>query len=409
MGTACLVLGLTFRKALGAALVVAVGLASAVGVASAAAPAAVTGNVSNLSTTSVRLNGSVDPNNEATSWYFEFGTTTAYGTKTATQNAGSGANPTNVSSNLSGLAVGTFYHYRLVASNASGTTLGADRTFTTQGPPVVATGAAQNAVGTGATLTGSVNPRGRSTQWYFEYGTSTSYGSKTPTRNAGSGNAAIAVNAALTSLTSGATYHYRLVATNSAGRVNGADASFATVPAVTLQQSGFRVIAGRYVKLSGTVASAQPGQTVTVLAQSFGSTAFAQVATVLTGGGGTWAFLAQPRITTTYTVSAGGSTSAPVTVGVQPSMTLTRITKARLSTRVRAATGFAGKLVKLQRLAGGSWITVKQARLNANSVAIFAAKLLPRGRSTIRVAMSVNQAGPGYLGGKSRTLTYTRG
>ena len=51
---------------------------------------------------------------------------------------------------------------------------------------------------------------------------------------------------------------------------------------------------------------------------------------------------------------------------------------------------------------------MKQTRLNANSVAIFSAKLLPQGRSTIRVAMSVNQAGPGYLGGKSRTLTYTR-
>jgi hypothetical protein len=46
--------------------------------------------------------------------------------------------------------------------------------------------------------------------------------------------------------------------------------------------------------------------------------------------------------------------------------------------------------------------------LNASSVAIFPASLLPKGRSTIRVAISVNQAGPGYLGGKSRTLAYTR-
>ena len=101
--------------------------------------------MSNLSTTSVRLNGSVDPNGEATSWYFEFGTTSAYGTKTATQNAGSGNNPTNVNSNVSGLAVATMFHYRLVAMNASGTTLGADHTFITQGPPRVATGQTQNA------------------------------------------------------------------------------------------------------------------------------------------------------------------------------------------------------------------------------------------------------------------------
>jgi hypothetical protein len=53
-------------------------------------------------------------------------------------------------------------------------------------------------------------------------------------------------------------------------------------------------------------------------------------------------------------------------------------------------------------------VTVKQARLNSNSAAIFPATLLPKGHSTIRVALSVNQAGPGYLGGLSRKLTYTR-
>ena len=69
-----------------------------------------------------------------------------------------------------------------------------------------------------------------------------------------------------------------------------------TVPAVTLTQSGFRVVAGRYIRLSGTVAGAQPGVSVTVLAQPFGTGAYAQVGTVLTGGGGTWTFLAQPRV-----------------------------------------------------------------------------------------------------------------
>ena len=90
------------------------------------------------------------------------------------------------------------------------------------------------------------------------------------------------------------------------------------MPAVTLTQSGFRVVAGRYVRLSGTVAGAQPGVSVTVLAQTFGTGAFAQVGTVLTGGGGSWSFLAQPRVATTYAASVNGSTSSPVTIGVQP-------------------------------------------------------------------------------------------
>jgi len=376
--------------------------------ASAASPAAVTGTVSNLSTTSVRLLGSVDPNSEATSWYFEFGETTSYGTKTATQGAGSGANPTNVRSEVAGLSVATMFHYRLVAMNASGTTLGADRTFITEGPPTVATGQAQNAISSTATLTGTIDPNGRSTSWHFEYGPTTAYGSRTPTRDAGSGQQSTTVTEALSNLTPSTTYHYRLVASNSAGTVSGADAAFATVPAVTLSQSGFRVVAGHYVRLSGTVAGAQPGVSVTVLAQTFGTGAYAQLGTVLTGGGGTWTFLAQPHVATTYAASVNGSMSSPVTIGVQPAMTLQKITKARLSTRVTGASTFAGRLVKLQHEVDGRWVTVKQMRLNANSAAIFSAKLLPVGRSTIRVVMSVNQAGPGYLGGKSRTLTYTR-
>src|SRR5262249_50247129 len=85
-------------KAFGALLLAALTVGLLAGSAQAASPAAVTGSVSNLSTNSVRLNGSVDPNSEATSWYFEFGQSTSYGTRTATQNAGSGANPTNVHS-----------------------------------------------------------------------------------------------------------------------------------------------------------------------------------------------------------------------------------------------------------------------------------------------------------------------
>jgi hypothetical protein len=401
------VLKVTLTNAVGATLLAAVAL-TIVAAAGASTPAATTGSISNLSTTSVRLNGSVDPNGEATSWYFEFGPTTSYGTKTATQSAGSGQNPTNVQSNVSGLSVATFFHYRLVAMNASGTTLGADRTFITEGPPTIATGQAQNAISQTATLTGTIDPNGRTTTWHFDYGPTTAYGSKTPSRNAGSGQSSITISESLSNLTPNTTYHFRLVASNSAGASTGADGTFVTVPAVTLTQSGSRVVAGRYVRLSGTVAGAQPGVSVTVLAQTFGSGAYAQLGTVLTGGGGSWSFLAQPRVATTYAASVNGSTSTSVTVGVQPGMTLTRITRGRFSTHVTGASSFVGKLVKLQRLVGDHWVTVKQTRLNANSSAIFSGSLLPPGRSTIRVAISVNQAGPGYLGGKSRTLTYTR-
>ena len=77
----------------------------------------------------------------------------------------------------------------------------------------------------------------------------------------------------------------------------------------------------------------------------------------------------------------------------------------RLATRVAGARSFAGRFVQLQRrTAAGRWVTVKRLRLNGRSAGLFRAAVLPRGTSTVRIAMSVNQAGAGYLAGFSRTI-----
>jgi hypothetical protein len=161
--------------------------------------------------------------------------------------------------------------------------------------------------------------------------------------------------------------------------------------------------------LSGAVSTAQPGVKVIVLAQRFGDSALASVATVLTGDGGKWTYPAQPTIRTSYVANANGVTSPAVTVGVRPSVSLRVITRGRFATHIGGATSFAGKLVQLQRRSHGTWTTVKRARLNGSSTATFRASLLPKGKSTIRIGFSVNQAGPGYLGGFSRLLAYRRG
>jgi hypothetical protein len=374
-----------------------------------ALPSVTTGSATSVTASSAQLSGSIIPNGQATTYTFEYGTSTAYGSKSSTGNAGSGTKPTNVSKSISGLAAGTTYHFRLDATNSSGTTFGSDQSFTTTGLPAVQTGPAQSVGTSTATLTGSVNPQGHTTSWWFEYGTTTGYGSKTSSKGAGSGTAAVGVSAAVTKLTPGTTYHFRLVASSSAGKSFGADATFATSPAVTITESAAAVVYGRYVTLSGAVGSKQSGVKVTVLAEEFGASSFTTVATVLTGGGGGWTYLAKPAIRTSYEASAEGGISPSVTVGVHPSVTLHVITKRRFSTRVIARNSFAGHFVQLQRLSGSRWVTVKRARLNGSSLAIFRASLLPHGRSTIRIAMSVNQAGPGYLGGFSRTLVYRRG
>ncbi|MGO9972445.1 MAG: hypothetical protein ACLP01_06475 [Solirubrobacteraceae bacterium] len=81
------------------------------------------------------VTGVVNPEGLATSYHFEYGTSSAYGHTTTTTSAGAGANDRFVEVVLTRLQPGRTYHYRLVASNAAGTTFGADRTLrTTSGP-----------------------------------------------------------------------------------------------------------------------------------------------------------------------------------------------------------------------------------------------------------------------------------
>ena len=258
-----------------------------------------------------------------------------------------------------------------------------------------------------ATVTGAVDPKGRSTSWWFEYGTTTSYGSKTAAKSAGSGSGERSVTAALSGLTAGTTYHYRLVAKNDVGTTRGADVTFATT-GVTLAPSTREVVFGRAVRLSGTIPTRQPGQQVTLWAQRAGEPSFTAIATLLTGDGGVWAYAAKPRIGTLYKAGWNGGMSAPVAIGVRPTVALRVTAKGRFSTRVVGARSFAFRLVQLQRLSPvGRWVTVKRVRLNGRAAKVFPAAL-PKGDSTLRIAMSVNQAGSGYLAGISRTIVYHR-
>ena len=107
-----------------------VGGLSASATALAGAPTAVTGAASAVTATTATLGGSVSPSKETTTYRFEYGETTGYGSLTP---AGSiSGNPTKpVSATVTGLAPSTTYHFRLVATNASGTATGADKQFTT--------------------------------------------------------------------------------------------------------------------------------------------------------------------------------------------------------------------------------------------------------------------------------------
>jgi hypothetical protein len=93
-------------------------------------PNVATNPVTNVAISSATLNGTVDPNGLVTAVHFEYGTTTNYGSSTATQSY-SGNMVNNVIANLGSLSAGATYHFRIVGTNAAGTTYGADRSFTT--------------------------------------------------------------------------------------------------------------------------------------------------------------------------------------------------------------------------------------------------------------------------------------
>lgn len=97
----------------------------------AAPPVAITEPAASETDTGATLKGKVNPEGLATTYQFEYGTTTAYGSKAPVPagSAGSSTNLVDVSRAISGLVKGVTYHYRLTATNAEGTVLGGDMTF----------------------------------------------------------------------------------------------------------------------------------------------------------------------------------------------------------------------------------------------------------------------------------------
>ncbi len=183
------------------------------------------------------LNASFIGTNEPTKYYFEWGTTPSYGEKTPEASAGSTSTPTPLSAELTGLGLGTVYHYRVVAMNGQGTSYGEDESFTSSlAVPGLTTKPPTNIQAESATLNGSLIGDGEPTKYYFEWGTTPSYGEKTPTtESAGSPNGPpVALSFDLTHLKPGSTYHYRIVATDGFGTDYGEDQTLETVPLAPL-------------------------------------------------------------------------------------------------------------------------------------------------------------------------------
>ncbi|MDP1803619.1 MAG: hypothetical protein Q8K72_00490, partial [Acidimicrobiales bacterium] len=97
----------------------------------ATAPVVTTGAATNVGAGTARLNGTTNPKGRATTYTFEYGTTTGFGSITAVDNAGNAGTALPVSLPVSGLSPSTTYLYRIVATNSAGTSTGPVMSFQT--------------------------------------------------------------------------------------------------------------------------------------------------------------------------------------------------------------------------------------------------------------------------------------
>jgi hypothetical protein len=182
--------------------------------------------------TGFKLKGAINPDSLATTYHFEFGTTTSYGTNlpATDASAGSGASAVPVSQEVTGLLSGTTYHYRIVASNSEGPGVSGDQAFTTPPPKPIAVSLPVSESAEGFTLHGSVNPNGSATTYHFEFGITEAYGQSIPASDAsaGSGTSPVSVSQLVKGLPPGVPYHYRIVAQSAGGTSVGGDQFFMT-------------------------------------------------------------------------------------------------------------------------------------------------------------------------------------
>jgi plastocyanin len=176
-------------------------------------------------------------------------------------------------------------------------------------------------------------------------------------------------------------------------------------PAVTIGAATPIIDYGQTTHISGTVSSAKAGETVTVWAQPYGTVSPVQVATLLTAANGVWDLVVKPTLLTTYFARWKSTVSQSVGVQVRPTIAFSA-SKRFGSVKVKADRPLKGKKVYLQKFTRfHEWVKVRGVILGNGSAKRFRLGL-PRGghRYAVRIFMSLNQAGAGYLDGFSRTV-----
>ncbi len=190
------------------------------------------GEATEVTPTSATVHGEINPDETSeASYYVEYGTGGTLTSATSPTSAGGGNAFVPATAELSGLLPNTTYRYRLVGTNNSGLANPSEEgTFTTaKARPEVSGVEAADVTTNSAIFLGDVNPQSDATSYRFEYGETTSYDERLPEVAIALSAMPIAVEqASLTNLKPNTTYHYRLVAINSAGEAPSLDHTFKT-------------------------------------------------------------------------------------------------------------------------------------------------------------------------------------
>jgi hypothetical protein len=283
--------------------------------------------------------------------------------------------------------------------------------------PQVRTGRASAVTPQTATIGGSVDPNGVPTAFFFRFGRTNAYGTRTSTGDAGSGNSARVVSAPLTGLRPATTYHYQLVAFSTAGTTRGADRTFRTPQIPTtlgLSASPNPVVFGGTVSIAGTLTGPDVGgKKVTLVGSAFPFTGpFQQIGnTVLTTPQGTYSFLVQASVTFQLRVvdeskPAVTSPTATENVALATTVRVRRLHRGRGRVRFsgRVMPARVGNAVLIQRRTRRGWATVGITLTHAKTPAYsrFARRLRLRRAGNYRVL--VRTTGGDYVDGASRIV-----
>ena len=182
----------------------------------------------NLTIESEKLETSIYPCDLEAHYYFEYGTSAAYGHRTAESVVAAAWGAVGVSTTISGLQHNTPYHWRVVVRTSNGTFDGVDHEFSIPYDPEIRGENAKVVLSSQAALGGQVQAGGIETTYWFEYGPTDAYGTRTEEASAGSGDVFEGVSVQLKDLEPGTVYHFRLVARNAHGTTFGEDSEFET-------------------------------------------------------------------------------------------------------------------------------------------------------------------------------------